>query len=48
MYDGELKSTLVGMALSPNEGLKRYFLGAVQRALEVGMALSPNEGLKQN
>ncbi len=37
---------MVGMALSPNEGLKQSEDLATGPPLTVGMALSPNEGLK--
>ncbi len=36
----------VGMALSPNEGLKPQLQQADWQGQVVGMALSPNEGLK--
>ncbi len=36
----------VGMALSPNEGLKQHKYKEHWDTPDVGMALSPNEGLK--
>ncbi len=36
----------VGMALSPNEGLKHFYIEYAKEDIRVGMALSPNEGLK--